>query len=124
MNIQPAHKYNNLLNFILAERILSITVICSIITFQFISTFKINIVDPLLEFVLSDEKFNFLNLTIRDGQEMPKIENRKLVLDFGQVFKELVKWVFIITILFLLAKYVKIQDNPFGNITGSAISAG
>lgn len=122
MNIQPPGKYNNLLNFILSERILSITVVCSIITFQFISTFKINIVDPLLDFVLSDEKFNFLNVTIRDGIDpIPKFENKKLVLDFGQVFKELVKWVFIITILFLLAKYVKIQDNPLGNINGNAI---
>jgi large-conductance mechanosensitive channel len=113
--------YDSLLKFILAERILSITVICSIITFQFISTFKVNIVDPLLDFVLSEDKFNFLNITIRDGYEVQKFENKKLVLDFGQVFKEFVKWIFIIAILFLLAKYVKIQDNPLGNIAGSAI---
>ena len=118
---QPQTKFNSLLNFILAERILSITVICSIITFQFISTFKVNIADPLLDFVLSDDKFNFLNITIRDGQEIPKIENKKLVLDFGQVFKEFVKWIFVLSILFMLAKYVRIQDNPQGNIMGAAI---
>jgi len=108
-------RHNSILSFILSERLLSITVICSIITFQFISTFKINVIDPLLDFVLSDEKFNFLNFTIRDGVDIQKPEPRKLVIDFGQVFKEFVKWIFVIALLFLLAKYTRIQDEIGGN---------
>jgi large-conductance mechanosensitive channel len=113
-------RFDNLLSFIVSERLLSITVICSIITFQFISTFKLNIVDPILDFMLPEEKFNYLNFTIRDGNEVPKIENKKLVLDFGQIIKELFKWGFVLTILYLLARYTSIQDEVKGN-PGSAI---
>jgi large-conductance mechanosensitive channel len=113
-------RYSSVLSFILSERLLSITVICSIITFQFISTFKINIIDPLTEFLLAEEKFSFLNITIREGVEIPKYEPKKLVLDFGQVFREFIKWIIVITIMFLLAKYTKIQDDVQGN-PGAAI---
>ncbi len=64
----------SVLDFIVKERILTITVLCSIVTFQFISTFKSNMFDPLLELVLPDHLFDYLNVTIRDGVEMNKID--------------------------------------------------
>jgi hypothetical protein len=108
------------LSFILRERLLSITVICSIITFQFISTFKINLFDPLLDFLIPEDKIDFLNVTIRDGVELPKYEPKKLVLDLGQIFKETLKYIFVIFIFYLLASYTRMQDEPNGN-PGSAI---
>ncbi len=113
-------RFENVLSFIISERLLAITVVCSIITFQFISTFKINILDPLMDFMLPEERFNYLNFTIRDGNEVPKIENKKLVIDVGQVFKEFIKWICVITVLYFLAKYTNIQDISTGN-PGAAI---
>jgi large-conductance mechanosensitive channel len=113
-------RYKNILSFILSERILTITVLLSIFTFQFISSFKICIVDPLVDFVLASDNFDFMSVTIRDGVEY-KTEQRKLVVDFGTFFKEFIKWVFLISIMYVLAKYTRFPDEPLGNFTGSAI---
>ena len=104
-----------LLDFIIRERILAITVVCSIITFQFISTFKINIVDPILELLFPDYLFDYLNITIRDGVEIQKIDQKKLIVDFGQIFKAFISWFFMIGLLFILYRYTRLQDIHSGN---------
>lgn len=114
------NRYKNILSFILSERLLTITVIGSIFTFQFISAFKATIIDPLLDFILPQESFGFLNVKLRDGVEYPQ-EPRKLTLDFGSFFKALITYIFVITILFLLAKYTRFPDQVEGNIHGAAI---
>lgn len=106
---------SSVLDFILKERIIAITVICSIVTFQFISTFKNFIVDPLLDFMLPDHLFDYLNVTIRDGIDMPKIDQKKLVIDFGQLLREFIKWTCVITILFILATYTRLPNIETGN---------
>ena len=108
-------RYKSVLSFILSERLLTITVLGSIFTFQFIASIKMYIIAPLLDFVLPEENFSFMNLTIRDGVSFPKAEPKKLVIDFGSFFKEFVIWVFMITILFLLAKYTRFPDELAGN---------
>jgi large-conductance mechanosensitive channel len=105
----------SLLDFILRERILAITVVCSIITFQFISVFKINIVDPFLELLFPDYVFDYLNITIREGIEQQKIDQKKLVIDFGQIFKAFISWFFMIGILYIIYKYTRVQDIHSGN---------
>lgn len=105
--------YKNVLSFILSERLITITVIGSIVTFQFVGTFKTDIVDPLLEFMLPEENFGFMNITIRDGIEMNTPSPKKLKMKFGNFFKEFIKWIFVITILFLLAKYSRFPDDGF-----------
>lgn len=112
---QIKEKTSTVLDFIVKERILAITVLCSIVTFQFISIFKSNMFDPWLELILPDYLFDYLNITIRDGVEMNKIDQKKLVLDFGQVFKGFITWIFMISVLYILYKYTSLQDNPFGN---------
>jgi large-conductance mechanosensitive channel len=108
-------RYKSVLSFILSERLLTITVLGSIFTFQFIASLKQYIINPLLDFVLPEENFSFMNLVIRDGVSFPKPEPKKLVVDFGSFFKEFFIWIFMITILFLMAKYTRFPDDIGGN---------
>lgn len=113
--------YQDLISFILSEKILTITVICSIITFQFISSFKNNITDPIINFMLPEEYFSYLHLVLRDGVEVPKPTPKKLVLDFGQVLRDLVLWMVLIGLVLLMAAYIRFQDTPQGNVMGAAV---
>lgn len=113
-------KYANVIRLILAERWLTITVIGSVLTFQFISSFKVDIVDPLLDFVLPDDKFSFMDIVVRDGEDiMPR--NHKLVLKFGDWTREFIKWGVIMVLLYLISKYTNFPDTPGGNKKGVAI---
>jgi large-conductance mechanosensitive channel len=114
-------RYKNILSFILSERLLTITVLGSIFTFQFISAFKLFLIDPLLDFVIPSESFSFLNVTLRDGVLMTSQEPKLLSLDFGNFFKAFITYIFLISILFLLAKYTRFPDEALGNIGGNAI---
>ncbi len=98
-----------LLDFILKERFLTLTVICSVVTMQFVGSFKINILDPILDFAIPEEKIDFLNVTIRDGIGEHKYDTKKLTLDFGQVLKEFIKWLFVIFLIYVL--YIQIEKN-------------
>jgi large-conductance mechanosensitive channel len=113
-------RYENVIKFILSEKFLTIAVIGSVITFQFISTFKMNIIDPLLDFALPQDKFSFMDITIREGDEIAP-PNPKLSLGIGLFFREFIKFCVSIVILYLIAKYTKFPDTPGGNFTGAAI---
>ena len=114
------YKYENVIRFLLSEKLLTIAVIGSVITFQFISTFKTSLIDPLLDFALPQEKFQFMDVTLRDGTEiMPT--NPKITMNFGVFLREFLKWTFGIVILYLIAKYSRFPDTPGGNVTGAAI---
>jgi len=110
-----SNRHNSVLSFILSERILTLTVIASVITFQLLNTFKAYLFDPLMDFIMPTEKFDFLNVTIREGYEIPVPDSKKLILDFGPCLKEIIKWVFIISLVYLLSKYTYIQDDKNGN---------
>ena len=113
-------KYENVIRLILSEKWLTITVIGSVITFQFISSFKTDLVDPLLDFALPYEKFEFMDITIKDGEDiLPR--NPKLTLRIGDFFKEFIKWGFVIVLLFLIGKYTSFPETLGGNRTGAAI---
>lgn len=114
------NKYSNVIRLILAEKWLTITVIGSVITFQFISSFKTDIIDPLLDFALPCEKFSFMDVTVREGDDiMPK--NPKLVLRFGNWTREFIKWGFVIVMLYLVSKYTSFPETPGGNVSGAAV---
>lgn len=113
-------KYRNVVRFILSERWLTITVIGSIFTFQFISTIKRDIIDPLLDFSLPDSKFGFMNIVIKDGVVAAN-PDRQLSLDIGDLLREFIKYIVVIIILYLLAKFTEYPDEPRGNTSGAAI---
>jgi large-conductance mechanosensitive channel len=106
---------NSVLDFIVKERILSLTVLCSIATFQFINSFKAGLVDPILEFILPEYVFDYLNITVREGYEQPKIDQKKLVIDLGQLLKGFFTWIVMIGIFYILYKYTRLQVSPGGN---------
>ncbi len=113
-------RYANVVRLILAEKWLTITVIGSVITFQFISSFKVDIIDPLLDFVLPCDKFSFMDVTVRDGEDvMPR--NQKLVLRFGDWVREFIKWGVVMVMLYLVSKYTNFPESPGGNYTGAAV---
>jgi large-conductance mechanosensitive channel len=63
-------KDGSIFRFILREKFLTLTVIGSIFTFAFISSLKGDILDPLLHFLLSEENFGFMDITIREGEKI------------------------------------------------------
>ena len=111
---------NNVIKFILNEKLITIAVIGSVVTFQFLSTFKINIIDPLIDFALPSDKFDFMNLTLKDG-ESTKPQNPKLSMDFGTFFREFVKFLVEIFLLYLISKNTKFPQTMGGNYSGAAI---
>ncbi len=113
-------KDRSLLDFVLRERLLTLTVICSIFTMSFISTFKVNIFDPLIDFAIPEEKIDFLNLTIRDGVHQERYETKKITLDFGQVLKEFIRYIFVLFLVYLLYLYTSMPDIKEGNFIGAA----
>lgn len=107
-------KDNNIFRFILRERYLTITVIGSIFTFAFINSLKADIIDPLLQFMLSEDNFGFMDITIREGEKMP-IVKRQLEIRFGNFFRELCVWLLMITVLYVLYKSTNFPDQINGN---------
>jgi len=113
-------KYSNVVRLILAEKWLTITVIGSVLTFQFISAFKVDIIDPLLDFALPCDKFAFMDITVRDGEEfIPR--NQKLILKFGDWTREFIKWGVVMVLLYFVSKYTNFPNTPGGNNKGAAI---
>lgn len=113
-------KYDNVIRYILSEKWLTITVIGSVFTFQFISAFKTFILDPLLDVVLPYDKFKFMDVKIRDGEEIPP-RNLAVKMSFGSYFIEFVKWGILMVLLYILAKYTTFPETEKGNILGAAI---
>lgn len=111
---------NNIFKFILRERYITLTTIGGIFTFAFVASLKGDIIDPLLQFILTEENFGFMDITIREGEKMPYIQ-KQLELKFGNFFREFCTWLLVITALYVLYKFTSFPDTIGGNITGSAI---
>jgi large-conductance mechanosensitive channel len=111
---------NNIIRFILREKYLTATTLGSIFTFAFISSMKEDIIDPLILFMLPVQNFDYMNITIRDGEkfEMPE---KQLELKFGNFFRSFVTWLLLILFLYILCKYTNFPDTLLGNTKGSAI---
>lgn len=111
----PQIKHNeSLFRFMLRERFITLTVIGSIFTFAFIGSLKADIIDPLLQFILSEENFGFMDITIREGEKMPPIQ-RQIELRFGNFFREFCGWLLIMLILYALYKFTSFPDQLQGN---------
>lgn len=114
-------RYKNLVTFVLSENLLTIAVLGSIFTFHFISAFKMYLIDPLMDYILPQDIFGFLNVKLRDGIEFPQ-EQKKLTIEFGSFFKALITYIFLIGLIFVLSKYFRfLPDSKCGNVHGAAI---
>lgn len=109
-----AEKDHNIFSFILRERFVSLTVLGSIFTFAFISSLKGDIIEPLLQFVLSEENFGFMDITIREGEKMPRAQ-RHIELRFGNFFREFTLWLIVMLFLFFLYRFTSFPDVKTGN---------
>lgn len=114
------NSYKNILTFILSEKFLTITAIGSIFTFAIISSLKVDVVDPLMQFLFPDEYFNFMDLTIRKGVKIEQPSPKHVELKLGDFFREFIVWLFAMCILYLLAKHTRFPDLPGGNSKGEA----
>lgn len=101
---------NGPLSFVLNERLLTITVVASAIIFALIGALKRDIMDPFVDFMMPDEHFRFMDITIRDGEAPPEPNPKKIQLRFGDFFKELITALLFLSLIFLLSKYVIISD--------------
>lgn len=120
LTAQRAQKEKSIFQFILREKFLTLTVIGSVFTFAFIASLKGDIIDPLLQFVLTEENFGFMDITIREGEKMPPFQ-KQLELRFGNFFRELCVWLLVMTSLYVLYMYTDFPDIKEGNYKGSAI---
>jgi len=104
----------SIFRFILRERFITLTVIGSIFTFAFINSLKSDIIDPLFQFMLTEENFGFMDITIREGEKMPQIQ-RQIEMRFGNFFREICIWLLMITVLYVLYKFTSFPDQISGN---------
>ena len=110
----------DIFKFILRERLITLTVIGSIFTFAFISSLKEDIIDPLMLFMLPQQNFDFMNVTIREGEKVEYPE-RQLELRFGNFFRACCTWFLIVITIYVLSKFTSFPDTIEGNISGSAV---
>jgi large-conductance mechanosensitive channel len=113
-------KDNNLFRFMIREKYITLTTLGSIFTFAFISSFKEDIVDPLINFILTNQNFDFMNITIREGEKMDFPE-RQIELKIGHFFISFITWLLLMTFLFALNKFTSFPDTNVGNISGAAV---
>jgi len=73
----------------------------------------------LILFMLPQQNFDFMNITIREGEKM-EMPERHLELRFGHFFRSFVTWLLMITVLYVLYKFTSFPDNINGNITAAA----
>ncbi len=111
---------DNIFKFMLKEKYITITSIGSIFTFAFISSLKEDIVDPLVSFMFPSSNFDFMDITIREGEKF-EIPQQQLELKFGHFFKSFITWLLLLAFLFVLYKFTSFPDTLAGNSTGAAI---
>ncbi len=115
-----AQRDNNIFRFMLREKYITITAIGSIFTFAFISSLKEDIIDPLMFFIFSPQNFDFMNITIREGEKF-EIPEKHIELKFGHFFRSFITWLLLMTFLFVLYTCTSFPDIITGNNTGAAI---
>jgi len=113
--------YNdNIIKFILSQKFITLTVIGSIFTFAFISSLKRDMIDPLLDFLLPEENFGFMDITIRDGMKI-NTPPKQIELRVGNFFKEFITWILAACTLYALSVFTNFPITPDGNSQGSAV---
>lgn len=110
----------DVVNFVLSEKFISLTVLGSIFTFAFVSSLKNDIIDPLLHIIFPEEFFCFMDIVLREGEKMPR-PPRQIEVKMGNFFREFVTWIILMSGLFILAKYTRFPDHLEGNSSASAI---
>jgi hypothetical protein len=114
-------KLKNPLRFVLMERWITITVIGSIFTFQFLTSFKMDLLDPVMDLVMPPELFQFLNVELQPSDGIPITPHPKTIFNLGNFFREFLKWCLSVLLLYYLAKFSPdYPDEPAGN-PGAAI---
>lgn len=111
---------STIFNFILSERFITLTVLGSIFTFAFVSSLKNDIIDPLLHVILPEEFFGFMDITLREGEKLPR-PPRQIDVKMGNFFREFVTWIILMSGLFILAKYTRFPDHLEGNESAAAV---
>lgn len=106
------------IDFIIKEKWLTVTSIGSIFTFRMVNKIKDNIFDPLLVYILPPDSFDFMKIEIKDI--LPTSKEDKSVINFGILFREVIIWLFMIFILYILHIFLKIPVIKGGS-SGAAI---
>ncbi len=109
----------DVLAFIKDQKFLTLTAIGSIFTFSLMNSLKYDLIEPIIQVIFSEEYFGFMDITIRPGEKVPSIK-KNLELRFGNFFKEMMVWLFVMAILFLLST-LHFPILKEGNTCGAAI---
>lgn len=122
------------IEFLYRENWITLSSIGSIFTFALISSFRANIFDKMMGYILPIESFEFMKVELPDIGASPPIPainpynpaditttTGPNIIDFGSFVRESIIWIFMTLLLYLLAIFVRFPDMPGGNTTGAAI---
>lgn len=107
-----------LLDFIYNERLLTITVICSILTFQVINVFKTYVTDPLFDFIFPHKYFDFMKINLKNisqNIEPMSVYDKNIDIDLGLFLREFIKYLIMLYIFYILSVYTKLPNETSGN---------
>jgi large-conductance mechanosensitive channel len=99
---------DNFLTFL--QTYVGISVIAGIFTFKLISSFMENIINPILDYFIKQDKFKHFNIIINDDgtqiKATPATSNTELIyrLNFGQLLRDIIIWLISMIILYQISK--------------------
>jgi hypothetical protein len=118
----------DLIEFLYKENWITLSSIGSIFTFSLVGSFRVNIFDKLMGYILPIESFNYMKVSLPDIGESPDIisasPNNPLCtivsddpneINFGGFVRESIIWIFMIMLLYIIAIFVRWPDS--GGIT-------
>ena len=111
------------IEFIYKESWLTLSSVGSIFTFALVASFRANIFDKLMAYILPIESFEYMKVTLPDIGVSPltkmmnpydptesiPMENPNEI-DFGGFIRESIIWIFMTLLLYLMATFLRFPD--------------
>lgn len=98
-------------NFLIfLQTYVGISVIAGIFTFKLMSSFMENIINPILDYFIKQDKFKRFNVMINDDgtqiKATPVTSNMELIyrINFGQMIRDIIIWLISMIILYQISK--------------------
>lgn len=92
------------------EKWITVGVIGSIFTFRLIDGFKADVLDPLMEYIVPLNSFDFMRVELKPmGSNKNDKCHDKNILKLGLFIREIILWLIIISCLFAVVVYGNIE---------------
>lgn len=105
----------DLVEYLYREQFITLSSIGNIFTFSLVNSFKSNILDKLMDFVLPPASFDYMKIRLPDITDIPENEGTLIQtqndINLGVFIREVIIWIFAIMILYLLAAVFRFPDR-------------